>query len=480
MTVVRPAFANRLLPEYCAAPTLDERQRIVGLALVALVAIAFIRDTVFTSIVLIAISTAAYLSTLLYRCFLLWTALGNPARVEVSDEQALAEPDSGLPLYTVLVAAYREHTVISGFIRSLQTVDYPKDRLDVKVLLEEDDFATIQAVRNVDTPPYMEVLLVPPSGPRTKPKALNCGLASARGELLTVFDAEDRPEPLQLRRAAVAFSRLPPTVACLQAALTHFNAGQNMITKWFTVEYALWFGQLLPGLVGSGGVVPLGGTSTHFRRVALEQVGAWDAHNVTEDADLGVRLHRAGYRTYVFNSVTYEEANSDFVNWVKQRSRWYKGYIQTWLVHMRRPVRLWKELGPQGFISFQLFVAGTPVLALLNPIFWILTFLWFLGHFAAIAALFPSWLYYWAASCFVVGNVFFIYATMIAARAAGAASLVVAALLSPAYWVMMSVAAVKAFLQLVIAPSFWEKTAHGLTTSPPDGHAAGASLPRRS
>jgi glycosyltransferase XagB len=255
---------------------------------------------------------------------------------------------------------------------------------------------------------------------------------------------------------------LPSGKAGISAKLGYHNANQNLITRWFTVEYAMWFSQLLPGLVRQGTPLPLGGTSNHFRREALEAVGAWDPYNVTEDADLGIRLHRAGYRTQVIETVTLEEANSDFVNWVKQRSRWYKGYMQTWLVHMRHPRRLWGDVGGWGFVGFNLFVGGTPLLALLNPVFWVMTVSWFLFHPDFIVSIFPGWLYYVSLLCLLIGNFAFVYASMVAARAAGSPALVLAALLSPMYWVMMSIAAIKAVIQLFHAPSFWEKTAHGL------------------
>ena len=314
---------------------------------------------------------------------------------------------------------------------------------------------------------HIEIVRVPYSEPRTKPKALNYGLARARGRLVTIYDAEDRPEPLQLRRAAVAFRRAEPMLACLQAKLLYYNPGQNSITRWFTVEYAMWFGQLLPGLMSESAPIPLGGTSNHFRRPVLDAVGGWDPYNVTEDADLGIRLHRLGYRTGVLDSVTYEEANSDFVNWVKQRSRWYKGYLQTWLIHMRHPRRLMAEVGFRGFLQFNLFVGGTPMLAILNPIFWALTAIWFLGTPELVEHLFPAWLYYVSLVSLVFGNLAFLFANVIAARQSARPELVFAALLSPLYWVMMSIAALKALVQLVVAPSYWEKTVHGLGPAQP-------------
>jgi cellulose synthase/poly-beta-1,6-N-acetylglucosamine synthase-like glycosyltransferase len=196
---------------------------------------------------------------------------------------------------------------------------------------------------------------------------------------------------------------------------------------------------------------------------ALRELGGWDPYNVTEDADLGIRLHRAGLRTMMLHSATLEEANSDFVNWVKQRSRWYKGYLQTWLVHLRHPFRLRREVGWRGFAGFNLFVAGTPLLALLNPLFWALTVIWFAAHPHWLLTLFPAPLYYPAMLCWLVGNFVVIYMGVYAIRLAGRSELLVSSLLVPAYWVMMSIAAAKAAYQLAQTPSFWEKTTHGLT-----------------
>jgi cellulose synthase/poly-beta-1,6-N-acetylglucosamine synthase-like glycosyltransferase len=311
--------------------------------------------------------------------------------------------------------------------------------------------------------PYpAEVVVVPASGPRTKPKACNVGLALARGELVTIYDVEDRPESLQLRRAVVAFGRLGPGVACLQAELSYYNTAQNLLTRWFTAEYLMWFSGLLPGLVHSRAPIPLGGTSTHIRTDVLRRSGAWDPHNVTEDADLGIRLHRLGHQVALLDSITYEEANSDVVNWVKQRSRWHKGYLQSWLVHIRRPRQLVRELGLSGFLGFNLFVAGTPVVSLLNPVFWGLTIFWFAGHPASVARLFPAAVYYPALVAFGIGNFAAIYSEVVRIRAADRPELLGPVLLSPLYWALMAFASVKAVLQLFIVPSFWEKTTHGL------------------
>lgn len=449
-------------PELSASPTLTRGQRsrliVTGMALLAALVVAPLP----TLWVLVGAITAVYLAAFFYRVRIFRQSFRGADILTVSDEEARALPDNELPVYTLLVPAYREPEVIPDLLVALDRLEYPRQILDVKLLLESDDPETLQAVRTAAPGSHVEIIRVTDGPPKTKPKACNVGLLRARGTFVTIYDAEDRPDPLQLRRVVAAFRTVPERVVCLQAKLSYYNADQNLLTRWFTAEYAMWFGQLLPGLIHDGAPVPLGGTSNHFRRDALIGLGGWDAFNVTEDADLGIRLHRAGLRTLVLESTTYEEANSDFINWVKQRSRWYKGYLQTWLVHMRDPRRLWAELGPSGFLGFNLFVGGTPFLAIANPIFWALTAVWFVAHPPVVAALFPTPLYYTGMFCLAFGNATFLYGTIVSAHLTGRHSLVYAALLSPIYWAMMSIAAVKALVQLVSVPSFWEKTTHGL------------------
>ncbi len=450
-------------PTYAADPLLTPAQRNILVGLVGAVIIGFIVSPVDTGIALLAVTTAAYIAVTLNRALLFVRAHGASTTLRVSDEEARAVPEEELPIYTVLVPAYREPEVIQRLVGQLSRIEYPDSRLDIKFLLEEDDDETILAVAAVATGAHMEAVLVPPGAPRTKPKALNFGLTLARGSLVTIYDAEDEPEPLQLRRAAVALGRSDPEVACLQAQLTFRNVGQNLITKWFTIEYAMWFTLFLPGLVEMGAPLPLGGTSNHFRRDVLEGLGAWDPYNVTEDADLGLRLARFGYRCQVLESATLEEANSDFVNWVKQRSRWYKGYLQTMLIHLRHPLRLYKQLGWRGFWGFVLFVGGTPLLAFLNPAFWLMSAMWYTGgHLHWIQKLFPGPIFYPATACWIFGNFLAAYLTVLACRLVGKPELLPAAILVPVYWVMMAVAAAKAVWQLVFTPTFWEKTTHGL------------------
>jgi len=367
-----------------------------------------------------------------------------------------------LPFYTVMIPAYREASVIVKLVNNVAELDYPTDRLEVFILVEEDDEETLGALRTANAPPQFRLVLIPPAEPRTKPKALNFGLTLARGDIVAVYDVEDAPDILQLRRAAVALSRYGSEVGCVQAQLTYGNAFQNIITKWFTIEYVMWFSYFLPGLSSLGAPIPLGGTSNHFRRSALRTLGAWDPYNVTEDCDLGIRMFREHYQIKVLKSPTLEEANSDFVNWVKQRSRWYKGYLQTFLIHLRSPRGLVREIGSKGTLHLCALVGATPVLAALNPVFWILTIAWFVGQPPFVKALFPAPVYYVSLVLWAFGNFLLWYLTVLTARHTRSEGLVLAAIFVPVYWVMMSIAAVKAMWQLVITPSLWEKTTHGL------------------
>lgn len=464
-------------PEMSAYVTVTRRQRLIIVGCVVALVIGAALNTIATIIAVNLLVTGLYVAAFAYKFTLAHRALRRPQLIAITDEEALSLAAGDLPVYTVLVAAYREAAVISRTIDAIDAIDYPRHLLDVMLLFEEDDEATIAAAEAARPPAYMRIVRVPRCHPMTKPKACNYGLAFARGQIVTIFDAEDRPEPLQLRRAAAAFRGLHWSVACLQAKLSYHNPAQNLITRLFTAEYLSWFSVLLPALADGGGPVPLGGTSMHVRREILEAVGAWDPYNVTEDADLGVRLQRMGYRTAVLDSTTYEEANSDFINWVKQRSRWYKGYLQTWLVHMRHPLQLRQEVGNEPFVAFSLTVGATPLVALLNPIFWVLTILWFGTKANFVQPMFPPSVYYAGLFCMVFGNFLVIYLGVIAIRASDRSELLGAVLLSPLYWVMMSVAAVKAVIQIVNSPYFWEKTTHGLDVAA--DHPAVVTFDRR-
>lgn len=439
-------------------------QKWVGAVAVVVLVVALVAATTGTLIFLTALCTVAYLVTLADRVLLLSRGLARDAIMTIPDDRARAVPDADLPRYTVLVPAYNEPEVIGDLIGAMDAIDYPADKLEVLLLLEADDEVTIDAAEAAGLGEVCTILRIPPAQPRTKPKACNYALHYATGEIITIFDAEDRPDPLQLRRVVAALADLDDDVACVQAKLAFHNGSQNMLAAWFTADYALWFNFLLPGLMRSDSPIPLGGTSNHIRADVLSEIGAWDPHNVTEDADLGVRIAARGFRTAVLDSTTLEEANPDPINWIRQRSRWYKGYLQTWLVHMRQPVALWRTLGTVGMFRFTTLLAGTPVIACLNMVFWLVTLSWILGQPALVAQVFPAYVYFPALICLVLGNATILYSNLVAVRETGNPRLWWACLTVPLYWLLMSVAAIKGTYQLFANPSYWEKTVHGLAS----------------
>jgi cellulose synthase/poly-beta-1,6-N-acetylglucosamine synthase-like glycosyltransferase len=457
-------------PEDSAHEVLTRRQRLGAVALLALFAACLLRDWLTTITVLVSVVTVIHIAASLYRLNLL--RLGWAMRQEEETPDIATLDDRELPIYTILTPLYREEAVLKQLTDAIQAIDWPKAKLDVRILLEQDDIATIAAARAARLPSYFTFVIVPPGGPQGKPKACNCGLIHARGDYVVIYDAEDIPEPDQLKKVYATFRAAAPTIACVQCQLNFYNPEQNLLTRWFTAEYSMWFDLLLPGLQRANVPIPLGGTANHFSRRVLDDLGAWDPYNVTEDADLGVRLFKHGYRTTVLDSTTFEEANPRVGNWLRQRSRRIKGYVLTWLVHMRHPVALWRALGPRAFIEFQFMIGGNGYVLLLNPIYWLLTALWFPTHARLIETIFPGPIYFLAAFALYIGNFVFVYAGMVGALDRGRYRLVKYSLLSPLYWVLMSIAAWKGTLQLFYAPNYWEKTEHGLGHAPESLRAA--------
>ncbi|MCK9249375.1 MAG: glycosyltransferase [Solirubrobacteraceae bacterium] len=451
-------------------------------AFLAIFVIAVVVLLVLFPIVTLAVLFGAYsvfhLAVSGYKLRLILMSLGQQSQIDVTPEDIAALDDRELPRYTILVPLFHEADVVGRLVDGVHGLDYPRHLLDVRLLCEEEDDETIEAIRALDLPSHFHLVVVPDSLPKTKPKACNFGLIQATGDITVIYDAEDRPDPQQLKTVVAAFRKAAPEVTCIQAKLNYFNAEQNLLTRWFTAEYSTWFDLMLPGLDAVKAPIPLGGTSNHFRTQELIELGAWDPFNVTEDADLGIRLSRAGLSTAVVDSTTYEEANSDLSNWIRQRSRWIKGYLQTYLVHMRSPLRLLRELGLRRFLSFQLVVGGT-LTFLVNPLSWILTTLFTLTQLGFIQDIFPGFVYYAAITQLIVGNFIFTYANIAGVVHRGYFRLVRTALFTPIYWGFMSMAAWKGFLQLITNPFYWEKTVHGLDSgASPAAATQPASLPR--
>ncbi|MCC6305865.1 MAG: glycosyltransferase [Rhodobacteraceae bacterium] len=364
-----------------------------------------------------------------------------------------------LPLVSLIVPLFREPEIVPALVARLGRLSYPRELLDVLIAVEAGDGTTRRALAATALPAWMRVVTVPPGEVQTKPRALNYALDRARGAIIGVYDAEDRPDPDQIHAIVRRFHERGPEVVCLQGVLDFYNPRVNWLSRCFALEYASWFRVVLPGIAGLGLAVPLGGTTLFFRRAALEALGGWDAHNVTEDADLGLRLARRGWRTELVATVTEEEANCRPWPWVRQRSRWIKGHAVTWAVHMRDPCRLWRELGPRAFLGVQVLFLGALSQFLLAPLLWS-TGLLALGLPHPLTAALPG---------VPLGPLWCLFA------AAGLVDLaVVAAALPPAhrglaplaptlpvYFTLGSVAAWKALGDLAFRPFHWDKTTHG-------------------
>lgn len=453
--------------------TTAQKRALLGAALAG--ALLFVLAPHATLVWLLFFVSVMYVLTTVYKCWMLArgeraTAHGKGA---APDTSALVDVD--LPLYTVLVPLYHEREMLPALLGRLQRLDYPQQKLEILLLIESDDDDTRTALRAYDTPAYMRPIAVPPGAPKTKPRALNVGMARAHGEFIVVYDAEDQPEPDQLRKAVAAFRESPWRVICYQARLGFYNTRQSLLTRLFTLDYYIWYDLMLQGLARTGAFVPLGGTSNHFRAAALRRLGGWDPYNVTEDGDLGVRISRAGLEARMLDSVTWEEAVAQVRPWARQRSRWIKGYMQTYLAHMRDPLALWRQLGPSGFLDFQLLLGGSSLLLLINPLMWLLTLAYLFGHGTAvdttIQSLFPTADYYLALICLVVGNFIFFYTNIYACVRGGYPDLARSMLLGPYYWALMSIAAWMALVSLIRNPFYWAKTSHGVSL----GHG-GASM----
>lgn len=461
-------YLANFAPEYSARVVVTRAQKFWIAALLLAVAGALFLDPVITVIVLNGLLNIFLLFSFLFRMALCRMSCGDEIGQSISPEEVAELKDEDLPIYTILVPMYREPDVLPILASALKNMDYPKSKLDIKLVLEENDHETIEAAKALGLASIFEIVCVPDSLPKTKPKACNYALRLARGEYLTIYDAEDKPEPDQLKKVMIAFRQMGAKTACIQAHLNYFNANENWLTRMFTLEYSLWFDLFLPALDYLGFPIPLGGTSNHFDLAKLREVGGWDPFNVTEDADLGLRFSALGYHVGVVDSVTFEEANSQVGNWIRQRSRWIKGYIQTWLVNMRNPVGLLRRVGWKGFLSFQLFIGGTIASGLTYPLMVIPFILWCLGQTGILRPFFPPLLILVSSINLVAGNSFLVYLSMLAAVKRRNTGLVAYALTVPGYWLLQSVAAYKALWQLITNPFYWEKTTHGISKNTQD------------
>jgi glycosyltransferase involved in cell wall biosynthesis len=374
-----------------------------------------------------------------------------------------------LPPVSLLVPLKDEAAVAGQLLAALRRMEYPAPLLDIKLVLEAHDDATLASVEAAGMPANVEVVTVPRGTIQTKPRAMNYALPFCRGEIVGIYDAEDRPDPGQLRAVVHHLMQAGPDVACVQGVLDFYNTERNWLSRCFTIDYAVWFRVVLLGVQRLRLPIPLGGTTVFFRRRALDEMGAWDAHNVTEDADLGMRLARFGYRCEMIATTTEEEACSDnAAGWIRQRSRWLKGYAITWATHMRNPLRLWRELGPAGFLGFQVIFLGGLTAYLALPLY---ALLW-TGAFGLLplgahlsAGLIPVFV-----TAMIAGTAVDWVVAGIALRDSGRTRMLPWILALGLYGLLGSLAAWRALAELFTAPFHWHKTEHGRT---------GATAPRQ-
>lgn len=400
--------------------------------------------------------TAAFLLVVLLR--LLATAASPRPRSGKAPERA---SDVDLPVYTVIVPLFREARVVRQLTVALDRLDYPAAKLDVVLVVEASDTATLEAIERLQLPARYRTIIAPPGRPRTKPRALNIALQFARGRFVVIYDAEDVPEPGQLRAAARLFAA-DPTLACLQARLAIDNIDDSWLTALFALEYAALFHVVNSGLAALGLPIPLGGTSNHFRIEVLRAVNGWDAWNVTEDIDLGIRLARFGHRVGSLESTTYEEAPNTLDAWLKQRCRWMKGWMVTLGTHSRAPGRLWHDLGTVSTLAVAAMLVGTVASCLLAPFCALMLLLR-----ACTGSLFwtrtPLDVYWNAASAglVVLGGLSAFWPVIIGLRRRKLLGMSRWLGLFPVYMVLLSIAAWQAAFEVFGRPHSWTKTEHG-------------------
>lgn len=367
-------------------------------------------------------------------------------------------PPGELPFYSVLVPLYREDAVIGALVEALGGFDYPPEKLEILFLVEAQDAMTRNALKRYRLPSFMRIVPCPDGVPRTKPRALNLGLHECRGEFVAIYDAEDRPEPDQLLKAAALFRIQPDDVACLQAELAIDQADNHFLTRGFALEYAMLFQLVVPSFCVFNLPVALGGTSNHFRRSVLVALHGWDAWNVTEDADLGLRLAWHGYRVVHLASRTWEEAPDTFKFWQRQRVRWIKGWMQTALVQLRRPASHWRNLNLLQKIAMLHHLVGTPVAALMTPLFAVALLVeWMDGVISPVQEGMIA-----LGSALAVAGVISMVALLLAAKPHLSPRAYLRALFgAPIYMLLIWGCAWLALIELVRHPFRWNKTPHG-------------------
>ncbi len=363
--------------------------------------------------------------------------------------------------YSVIIPLYKEQQVVTQIKKAMTALRYPIEKIEFLITLEEYDHETRAEILRNNFPAEFRIITLPDVKPKTKPKALNVAFEEAKGEFVVIYDAEIIPDVDQPKKAAWAF-HLNPGIAAFQTRLDHYNAETNVLTGLFNAEFASYYDVVLPGLQKLKIPFPLSGHSTHFRTNVLRDAGGWDPYNVTEDVDVAVRLSRLGYTTGILDSLSKEEATISMVTWVMQRTRWMKGFLQTSLVHMQHPLRLIKDMGGMTrFVSFLFLVPGSAALNLMNLFYLSLTLIWVTFHPSFIQSFFAMPILYLTYLTTVLGVTTSVFLNLLSLYRRGRFGIVIYAYLSPLYWLLLSVSAVRATYQFFIDPISWEKTTHG-------------------
>ena len=410
--------------------------------------IAYISNTLF-----VAVNYAIYLTQTLFK---MWLFVDASFSSKKQEEISILKDRKHYPIYSVLVPMYKEEHGVKAILQALERLDYPKNRLDIKLVVEADDDLSLRILSTINLPSHIYVIKVPYSEPRTKPKALNYAMQYITGEYVVIYDVEDRPDEDQLLKALYAFENSPENVICIQAKLNFYNSHHNLLTRFFSIEYSIWFKYILPGLDSGSMPIPLGGNSNHFRVASVRKLGLWDAYNVTEDADLGIRLFTNGCQTKVIDSYTLEEAPIDMRNWMHQRARWIKGFVQTFLVYFRQKPELKSRMSIQSQIGIFLLLGFPAYSCFILP--WHILVIY--SHFtlenkflAEISMSLTLICMYFTVSIIIARDI----------REGSKPLDWIALLLWPCYFLLHIAASYKALGELLTKPFSWNKTKHALS-----------------
>ena len=457
----------RLPPEASCRSWPGRAFRRVALAMAGGMLLAALLRPVAALAVVGLLALAVLLALTALKAAACWVVMGRRRQASVAAARPTVIPlhpplGQRRPVVSLLVPLLREERIAGRLLRRLGRIKYPRALLDICLVVEEADRMTRACLAGTALPSHVRVIVVPAGSVRTKPRALNYALDHCRGSIVGVYDAEDAPDPDQIALVVTRFATAAPEVACLQGRLSFYNARETWLTRCFTIDYAIWFSMILPGISRLGMAVPLGGTTLFFRRDVLDRLGRWDAFNVTEDADLGLRLARAGWRTELIDTTTQEEATHDLWPWVRQRSRWLKGYAMTYITHMRHPVRLWRDLGPVAFLGVQVMFAASLMQALTAPVLWS----WWLvaaGLPHPLSPLLGPWGLVAITGLLVLSEAVNMTLAGVALHRTGRRWLLPWVLTMNLYYMLTTLAAAKALIELLYRPFFWDKTEHGLT-----------------